>query len=283
MHIKYLTHESIAYLRSERVSFYHLPGDTEIDSSVPYDRAPNGWQMSDHMYGKIGIVPGDCICFFDDAQVSKVTGFHVKRFSDTKYIDMHSMGYMSFTASNLGPETVVGRYCSISWNIKIIQFDHPTYTLSTNPFVYSNQYDFDLNHLSVQLSGKHRIDAARQLCDNPQKDKIIIGHDVWMGSDVAIRKGVSIGTGSVIAANSVVTKDVEPYSIMGGNPAKLIRKRFPDTLVQELLASEWWEYNYLDFCDLPLGDPAKFVKLFESRKASIEKYNPGYIDLRAIP
>lgn len=282
MHIKYLTHELIAYLRSEGISFYHLPSDMSVDTSMLYDRSTTGWRMSEHMYGKSGVVPGDAICFLPSAEISKSSGFHLKRVSDERYIDMHDIGYMSFTASNLGLDTRVGRYCSISWNIKIIQFDHPTYTISSHPFVYSNRHGFDLNHISVNLADKQELDESRLLCDNPQKDNIRIGHDVWIGSDVALRRGISIGTGAVVAANSVVTKDVEPYCIVGGNPAKVIKKRFDDSLVQEILASEWWEYNYLDFSDLPLGDPTAFVKQFEVRKKSIEKYNPGYLDLSKI-
>ena len=68
-----------------------------------------------------------------------------------------------------------------------------------------------------------------------------IGHDVWIGAQSIIRAGVKIGHGAVIAANSVVIKDVEPYSIVGGNPAKEIRKRFDNVCITQLLKLKWWE------------------------------------------
>ena len=72
---------------------------------------------------------------------------------------------------------------------------------------------------------------------------IIIGNDVWIGSDVTVMSGVNIGTGAVVAAGSVVTKDVPPYSIVGGIPCKTIRKRFDDVTVERLLKSKWWELS----------------------------------------
>ena len=72
---------------------------------------------------------------------------------------------------------------------------------------------------------------------------INIKHDVWIGENVTIMSGITIGIGSVIATNSVVTKDVEPYSIVGGNPAKFIRKRFDDETIDFLLKSNWWDID----------------------------------------
>ncbi len=75
------------------------------------------------------------------------------------------------------------------------------------------------------------------------KGNIIIGNDVWIGSNVIILSGVHIGDGAVICAGSVVTKDIEPYSIAGGVPAKQIRKRFTDEAVEKLLQIQWWNWE----------------------------------------
>lgn len=74
------------------------------------------------------------------------------------------------------------------------------------------------------------------------KGDTVIGNDVWIGNSVTIMPGIKIGDGSIIATNAVVTKDVEPYSIVGGNPAQLIRKRFDDNTIDFLLALKWWDW-----------------------------------------
>ena len=74
----------------------------------------------------------------------------------------------------------------------------------------------------------------------------MIGNDVWIGYEAVVMAGVHIGDGSIIAANAVVTKDVEPYAVVGGVPAKMIKKRFPDETIQILEQMKWWDWNYED-------------------------------------
>ena len=77
----------------------------------------------------------------------------------------------------------------------------------------------------------------------PQKGNINIGNDVWIGYNATIMAGVTIGDGAIIATNSTVVKDVEPYSIVGGNPANLIRKRFAEGKIEQLLKLKWWDWE----------------------------------------
>lgn len=77
----------------------------------------------------------------------------------------------------------------------------------------------------------------------PNKGDIIIGNDVWLGYNATIMAGVTIGDGAIIAANSTIIKDVEPYSIVGGNPAKEIKKRFSEEKISKLLELKWWDWN----------------------------------------
>lgn len=79
---------------------------------------------------------------------------------------------------------------------------------------------------------------------DPSPKPIIIGNDVWIGAHVKIMGGVVIGDGAIVATGSVVTKDVEPYSIVGGSPAKLIRKRFDSALIDDLTTLQWWNYDW---------------------------------------
>ena len=104
-----------------------------------------------------------------------------------------------------------------------------------------------------------------------------MGHDVWIGAGVKFRGGVTVGTGAIVAAGSVVTKDVPPYAIVGGVPAKLIRWRFPEAERERLLASEWWRYNVtglnLDFCN-PMHALDQLGELIGN--GSLQPWDPGW-------
>lgn len=122
--------------------------------------------------------------------------------------------------------TRIGGFCSISDNVVIGGSQHPMHYVSTSPVFLA-----------------HRDSVKTKFARHPYENKPIthIGHDVWIGSGVKIKAGVSIGTGAVIGMGSVVTKDVPPYAIFGGNPAKLIRFRFEEKQINILLESKWWE------------------------------------------
>ncbi len=94
---------------------------------------------------------------------------------------------------------------------------------------------------------------------NPQTPTVEIGHDVWIGEDALIKGGISIGHGAVVAAGAVVTRDVAPYSVVGGVPAKRIRWRFEGDLRTDLLASEWWRYAVHENPQLPWSHPSDLI------------------------
>lgn len=98
--------------------------------------------------------------------------------------------------------------------------------------------------------------------------KTVIGHDVWIGSNSVVLAGVTIGTGAVVGAGSVVTKDVLPYAIVAGNPARLLRYRFPHDLIDGLLATRWWELPPDELLSLPFSDPRRCVEILRSRACS---------------
>jgi len=122
----------------------------------------------------------------------------------------------------------VGNFCSIAEGMQPIIQHHSTNQFTTFP-------------LATRLS-MHGVDFPALFEEQIDKGTIRIGHDVWIGTHCTIMGGVSIGTGAIIAAGAVVTHDVDPYTIVGGVPAKPIRKRFSASIIKHLLASHWWDW-----------------------------------------
>jgi acetyltransferase-like isoleucine patch superfamily enzyme len=129
----------------------------------------------------------------------------------------------------------IGRYCSIGQNVKNGFAQHPTKEfVSTHPAFYSVKRQAGFTFVNRSKFQEYKY------VDNGKNIRLIIGHDVWIGHDVLLLDGITIGNGAIIAAGSVVTKDVEPYTIVGGAPAKSIRKRFTDEQIKFLLDLQWW-------------------------------------------
>jgi acetyltransferase-like isoleucine patch superfamily enzyme len=133
-----------------------------------------------------------------------------------------------FAPGNFSPHTKIGRYCSIARDALGFNRDHPVDFKSTHGFFFNSALDF---------------------CDEDKIEytPLSIGHDVWIGAGAKILASVSeIGTGAVIATQAVVTRDVPPYAVVMGYPARVIRYRFSEGVIQELIASRWWEEDIED-------------------------------------
>ena len=126
---------------------------------------------------------------------------------------------------------IIGKFCSIACGTKFL-FNCANHTLKS-----LSTYTFPLFYEEWELE-KSNITTA---WDN--KGNIVIGHDVWIGYEAVIMAGVHIGDGAIIAARAVVTKDVPPYTIVGGTPAKEIRKRFDAEVIEQLLTQKWWDWS----------------------------------------
>lgn len=129
-----------------------------------------------------------------------------------------------------GDRLIIGKFCSIACGAKFLfnSANHSLTSLSTYPFpIFFEEW------------GLERAQVARAW---DHKGDIVIGNDVWIGYEAVILAGVTIGDGAIIGTRAVVTKDVPPYTIVGGVPAKPIRKRFPDDTIASLLALRWWDW-----------------------------------------
>jgi virginiamycin A acetyltransferase len=127
-----------------------------------------------------------------------------------------------------GDRLIIGKFCSIASDVKFIMNggNHRTDWFTNYPFpVFGNGWE-------------HAMPDSW-----PNKGDTIIGNDVWIGYGAMLMPGVQVGDGAIIATGAVVTRNVEPYAIVGGNPAALIRKRFDDAVIQELLQIRWWDWD----------------------------------------
>lgn len=125
----------------------------------------------------------------------------------------------------------IGKFCSIACGVKFL-FNSANHTMSS-----LSTYPFPLFYEEWGLSKKDVMKSW----DN--KGNIIIGHDVWIGFEAIILAGVTIGDGAIIGARSVVTKDVPPYTIVAGVPARIVRKRFDEAVIIKLLEMKWWNWS----------------------------------------
>lgn len=156
-----------------------------------------------------------------------------------------TVGAFSFinTDTVIYRNTKIGRFCSFARGCEIGAANHPTTMLSTHSFQYSGW-------MFPKVPGYTHPRSVRYLAHSFTE----IGSDVWVGAQSIVKAGVKIGHGAVIAANSVVTKDVPPYAIVGGSTAKLIRYRFSEDIIERLLKAAWWDRPFNEISHLPFND-----------------------------
>jgi acetyltransferase-like isoleucine patch superfamily enzyme len=206
-----------------------------------------------------------------DNQIAIEVGFALPAFLEaeapvslarTKVERSLRIGAFSYTGAGTEIRSArIGRFCSIARRVIFAQAEHPTGYVSTHTIAFNPTAGFASNEYFAAMATKRPV---------PYSGDVVVGHDVWIGDSVIIRAGVSIGSGAIIGAGAVVTRDVLPYEIVAGVPAKRIRMRFPDQVAARLLETGWWDYD-LRTLKGHFDRPEAFVDLFERERAALPK------------
>lgn len=175
-------------------------------------------------------------------------------------IEVGAFSYFLTNRIHKNTRVRIGRYCSISENVVFGLAEHPTDWLGISEFQWVNNF--------MKSGNKPESNFV------PPSRLVTIGNDVWIGDSVLIKGGVSVGNGAIIGAGAVVTKDVEPYAIIGGVPAKLIRYRFSKEIIEKLQQLKWWDYHAKDLQSVDFSDVEKAIAQIEAMKDTLQRYSP---------
>lgn len=215
-----------------------------------------------------------CYASLEDCQIEAPA-----RFCSGVKIDAGYIGAFSFFNQNCTLRYIqsIGRFCLFAPEVLSGGAVHPVSSVSTHLLFQNmdNGWNQDF-HTFLEDSG-YLKDLVRYQKEHEflKKTRICIGNDVWVGSRAILMRGIRIGDGAVIGAGAVVTKDVEPYTIVGGVPARPIRKRFSDKVIEKLEEIRWWDYGPDILKGLDLNHPEEAVKYLEERtKQGFPLYTP---------
>ncbi len=186
------------------------------------------------------------------ALLNVVKGREVKIYSGCQIVDSSIGDYTYCSYDTTINNANIGKFCSIAGNVIIGAAEHPITWVSTSP-VFEN----------VKNSGTNVRFANEEMLPVKRTD---IGNDVWIGAGAMIKQGVTIGNGAIVGAMAMVTKDVPPYAIVAGIPAKVIRYRFDEVTIKELEKTKWWELSEENLRNVGkyIKEPKKFIEAIKT-------------------
>lgn len=180
----------------------------------------------------------------------------------------------SYCRSPLAGKITVGRYSSIGRSVKVMGFQHPYDRITTSPITYERRDSEAWKHL-----GYHN----ESVTPSRKQATVHIGHDCWIGEGVLIKPGLTIGIGSIIGANSVVTKNVEPFEIVAGNPARVVKRRFSEQIIATLTTARWWEFDLAKIPNIDFSQsPDKIVDELMESEMKYERIKFNEIPLHEV-
>lgn len=199
----------------------------------------------------------------------------------TTYENFLELGAFSYQVSGYCAAAKIGRYCSFGEDVQIGRQSHPTTWASTSPAFYLGDKLFDLGDT---FSGADAYHTYRTTASAPPTKMQIttISHDVYIGHGAFICAGVRIGTGAIVAGNSVVTRDVAPYTLVAGNPAVIKKIRMPPQLISKMINQRWWRFAPWQLAHLDPSKPADFINGVADMK-DVKPFEPDVFDLRSQP
>jgi acetyltransferase-like isoleucine patch superfamily enzyme len=197
----------------------------------------------------------DTLRLYDGAKVirSTVTGpLYLARWARLE--DSTCGKYTGFNEWSVAKHATIGAFCCIGQRVAINPYQHPTSWLSAHGFQFHpGGFDYIAEYRELEKLPFEAVEIK----------PITIGNDVWMGHNVNVMGGVTVGDGAVIGAGAVVTKDVPPYAVVGGVPAKVLRYRFPRHIIERLLRVKWWDMQLCDLGPLPFDNIERCLDMLE--------------------
>jgi virginiamycin A acetyltransferase len=218
--------------------------------------------------------------FFGDKTIAKMGPLQFDKTASVEpYVNLfgsnflHTIGVCSYTFSGLNRFGIsVGRYCSIAGGVYCLGGNHPMNRVTTSNITFTGHQEQHVAMSADLFDGQPITRLLTGLSYTPPR----IEHDVWIGDNAQLREGVTLGRGCVVGSCAVVSKDVPPYAVVVGNPAVIKKFRFPQTIINRLIASRWWDYHPRILHEFGTADVPGFLdRLDEAREAgSLEPFSP---------